>query len=173
MSQAPGAERRAHGSVVFAGRRLRRLRVVSIAAALIALVVGFGGVILGALLTRRNDRRARADVLLVEALNDAVAAIAEVAGGGGPDALIRYASAVSRVALHAPPEVAEAWRRFQDDATTGTLAGRARLLAAIQAARHQLGHGSVSDVDLAVLLFGPHPPPTALGASTTGDRARS
>jgi hypothetical protein len=123
--------------------------------ALIALVVGFGGIVLGALLARRNDRRSRTDTLLVQALNDAASAIAEVADGGGSVARVRYASAVSRIALHAPPEVAMAWRRFQDDATTETVDGRARLVSAIQAARVQLGHGHISDMDLHVLLFGP------------------
>jgi hypothetical protein len=127
---------------------------VSVAAALVALVVGIGGVVLGALLTRRNERRSRADDLLAQALNDAVAAISEVASGSG-DAQALYASAVSRVALHAPPDVVESWRHFQDDATTATKDGRARLVTAIQSARMQLGHGSVPDADLHVLLFGP------------------
>jgi hypothetical protein len=126
---------------------------VSAATALVALIVGFGGVILGALLTRRNERRLRADDLLAQALNDAVAAISEVAGGSG-DARALYASAVSRVALHAPPDVVESWRRFQDDATTTTEDGRTRLVAAIQSARTQLGHDPVPDADLHILLFG-------------------
>ena len=53
-------------------------------AALIALAIGFGGVVLGARLTRRNDRRSRADDLLARALSDAVAAISDVAAGTGP-----------------------------------------------------------------------------------------
>jgi hypothetical protein len=121
--------------------------------AVIALIVGFGGVVLGALLTRHNDRKSRADDLLAQAVNDAVAAIAEVAQDTSPAARARYASAVSRIALHAPPEIVEAWRRFQNDATTVTEDGRVRLVAAIQAARGQLGHGSASDPDVYVLLF--------------------
>jgi hypothetical protein len=126
---------------------------VDAAAALFALIVGFGGVVLGALLTRRNEKQSRADDLLAQALNEAVAAIAEIANGA--DAQAPYASALARIALHAPPEVVEAWRRFQDDATTITDDGRARLVTALQAARSQLGHDSVSDADLHVLMFGP------------------
>jgi len=124
----------------------------------ITAIVGFGGVALGALLTawltRRNERRSRAEDLLVQALNDAVAAIAEVAHGGDRDAQAHYASASSRVALHGPREVVEVWRRFQDEGNTNTEAGRASLLAAVQAARRNLGHEPVSDADLRVLLFG-------------------
>jgi hypothetical protein len=128
---------------------------VDVATALIALVVGFGGVVLGALLTRRNERQSRADALLAQALSDAVAAISEVAFHESRDALARYGSAVSRVGLHGTPEVVEAWRRFQDDATTVTEDGRSRLVVAIQAARTQLGQGAVTDANLHVLLFGP------------------
>jgi hypothetical protein len=125
--------------------------------ALVALAVGFGGLLLGALLTRRNDRRSRADDLLAQALNDAVAAVADVAAGI-PHAQARYASAVSRIALHGPPQVVRVWRILQDEATTETDDGRARMVAAVQAARTQLRHGSVSDADLHVLLFGPGRP---------------
>ncbi|HEY5193609.1 MAG TPA: hypothetical protein VIJ39_07025 [Solirubrobacteraceae bacterium] len=130
------------------------------AAALIALAVGFGGVLLGAVLTRRNDRGSRADQLLAEAANDAVRAIAYVAASNSTDAEAQthYASAVSRVAMHATPSVVAAWRSFQDDATTETTEGRTRMVAAIQATRAQLGHGSASDADLHVLLFGPGGP---------------
>jgi hypothetical protein len=133
---------------------------VDAAAALIALAVGFGGVLLGAALTRRNDRRSHADALLAEAANDAIRAIAGVASSNSTDAeaLPRYASAVSRVAMHATPSVVAAWRSFQDSATTETAEGRARMVAAIQATRVQLGHGSASDADLHVLLFGPGGP---------------
>lgn len=127
-----------------------------------ALIVGLGGVALGALLTalltRRNERRSRGDDLLAQAANDAIDAISQVAGGTSPDAQARYASAVSRVALHAAPQVVEAWRRFQDDATTETDDGRARMVTAIQSTRAQLGHGYASDADLHVLLFGPGGP---------------
>jgi hypothetical protein len=128
---------------------------MNVVAALIALAVGFGGVVLGARLTRRNDRRSRGDDLLARALSDAVAAISDVAAGTVPNAMASYGSAVARIALHAPPEVLQAWRYFQDDATTATEDGRARLVTAIQAARKQLGHGLVSDRNLHVLLFGP------------------
>jgi hypothetical protein len=128
---------------------------VNVAAALIALAIGFGGVVLGARLTRRNDRRSRADDLLARALSDAVAAISDVAAGTVPNAMASYGSAVARIALHGPPEVVQAWRYFQDDATTATEDGRSRLVTALQAARKQLGHGSVSDRELHVLLFGP------------------
>jgi hypothetical protein len=37
---------------------------MNVTAALIALAVGFGGVLLGATLTRRTDRRSRGDELL-------------------------------------------------------------------------------------------------------------
>jgi hypothetical protein len=131
---------------------------VSAAGALVTVAVGFGGVALGALLARRNERQSRSDVLLVEALNDATAAIAEAASGS-EDAQRRYASAVARIGLHAPPEVVRAYRLFQDDATTLTDDGRDRLVAALQLARQRLGHGTVSELDLRVLLFGPDGPP--------------
>ncbi len=133
---------------------------MSAVAALIALAVGFGGVLLGAALTRRNDRRSRADVLLAEAANDAIRAVAYVAMSNTTDveAQARYASAVSRVAMHATPSVVAAWRSFQDDATTKTADGCARMVAAVQATRAQLGHSQASDHDLNVLLFGPRGP---------------
>jgi hypothetical protein len=124
--------------------------------AAIALVVGFGGVLLGALLTRRNERQSRADALLAEAANDAIRAVALVAASNSTDrkALADYAAAVSRVAMHAAPSVIAAWRAFQEDATTVTADGRARMIVAIQATRAQLGHDHASDADLHVLLFG-------------------
>jgi hypothetical protein len=125
--------------------------------ALITFVVGVGGATLGAVLARRNDRRAQAERLLVEALNDAVQAIASVAGGAGAEAQRAYASAVSRVALHGSPTVIAAFRRFQDDATTTTVDGRRRLLAAVRSARDELGHRVASEADLSVLLFGSGP----------------
>jgi hypothetical protein len=59
---------------------------MDVTAALIALAVGFGGVLLGATLTRRNDRRSRGDELLAEAANDAIRAIAHVAASNSTDA---------------------------------------------------------------------------------------
>lgn len=122
---------------------------------LLSFVLGLGGITLGALLERRNQKKAQAARLLTEALNDAMSAIAEVANRAAPDAQARYASAVSRIALHAPPSLVATFRAFQDDATTVTPDGRARLVAAIQQARKVLGHDPVTDADCAVLLFGP------------------
>jgi hypothetical protein len=115
-------------------------------AALIALGVGFGGVVLGAMLTRRNDRRSHGDVLLADAANDAVRAVAAVASSNSTDAHAQtaYASAVSRLALHGTPPVVAAWRSFQNDATTETTDGRVRMVAAIQATRAQLGTAMLS-----------------------------
>ncbi len=126
--------------------------------ALIPFAAGLGGVILGGLLARRNEKKAQGERLLVEALNDAITAIAEVAGGEGPPAQNRYASAISRIAMHASPNVVIKFREFQDDATTVTPDGRERLIAAVQEARRELGHGPVDDDDLNVLLFGARHP---------------
>jgi hypothetical protein len=127
-----------------------------------AVIVGFVGIALGAglaaLLTRRNERRSHADELLAQAVNDAINAIADVAAGISQDAQARYASAVSRVALHGSSQVVATWRLFQNDATTETDDGRNRLVAAVQSVRAQLGHGDAADSDLHVLLFGPGGP---------------
>jgi hypothetical protein len=133
---------------------------VNATAALIALAVGFGGVLFGAWLTRRNDRHARTDELLASAANDAVRAISHVATSKSTDAgaLADYAAAIGRIAMHGRPPVVAAWRIFQNEATTETTDGRNRLVAAVQATRVQLGHGSASDSDLHVLLFGPGGP---------------
>jgi poly(3-hydroxybutyrate) depolymerase len=122
--------------------------------ALVTFGAGLVGVLLGGLIARRNEKRAQGERLLVEALNDAVTAIAEVAGGEGKRAQNRYASAMSRIALHASPPVLARFREFQEDATTTTYEGRARLIAALQAARTELGHDQAETHDLAVLLFG-------------------
>jgi len=127
---------------------------VEVAIALGTLAVGLVGVVLGALLTRQNNKRAYGERLLVEALNDAATAIAEVAGGEGKSAQNRYASAVSRIALHASPGVIAKFRAFQDDPTTTTTDGRARLIEAFDAARKELGHKDADEEDIAVLLFG-------------------
>jgi hypothetical protein len=127
---------------------------VEVAAALSTLAAGLIGVVLGGLLTRRNEKRAQGERLLVEALNDAATAIAEVAGGEGKSAQNRYASAMSRIALHASPRVVSRFRKFQNDPTTATQDGRTRLIDAVQQARLELGHGKASSEDLAVLLFG-------------------
>lgn len=113
---------------------------------------------LGAWLARRNEKRATSERLLLETLSAVVDAIAAVAGGAGDDAQQRYASATSRLALHASPEVVAAFRHFQDHATTATSEGRARFLDAVNAARHELGSAPAANDDLAVLLWGPGPP---------------
>jgi hypothetical protein len=123
---------------------------------IVAVAVGIGGIALGAWLSRRNEKRATTDRLLVEALNDLVSAIADVANNV-PNAQARYASAVSRVGLHGPPSVVAAFCRFQDQANTGTLEGRKRLISAVQQARLALRHETVDDDDLATLFFGPSP----------------
>lgn len=145
------------------------------AAALIALVVGFGGVLLGAMLTRRNDRRSRGDELLAEAANDAIRAVTHVAASNSTDkqAQTDYASAISRVAMHGTRPVVAAWRSFQDNATTETPGGRALMVAAVQATRAQLGHGLASDADLHVLLFGPGGPRTQPSQETTDSVQRA
>jgi hypothetical protein len=127
---------------------------VEVVVALITLAVGLVGVVLGGLLTRRNEKSAQGERLLVEALNDAVTAIAEVASGEGKSAQNRYASAMSRIALHASPRVISHFREFQDDATTATQDGQVRFIEAVQQARLELGHGKANEEDLAVLLFG-------------------
>jgi hypothetical protein len=142
---------------------------------LVPIIAGVLGVTLGAFLPRRNEKRARAERLLVEALNDAVGGISDVAGAteaadlardGGlrreaernrAAAVRRYSSAVSRIALNGPPPVVDACRRSQDDPTTMTYDGRTRLIAAVQAARAELGHGLVDDDAVGVLLFGTAP----------------
>lgn len=121
----------------------------------ITLLAGVLGVGLGAMLARRNERASTADRLLAEAVNDLVAGVADVANQDGPGARARYASAVSRIALHASPNVVVAFRAFREEASTGTPAGRDHLLAAVQVARQELGHERATDDDVRVLLFGP------------------
>jgi hypothetical protein len=128
---------------------------VSVIAPTLTLVIG---AVLGAWLARRNEQRATAERLLLATLSDVVDAIAAVTAGAGEDAQQRYASATSRLALHASPEVVAAFRRFQDDATTATADGRRRFLAAVQAARRELGSAPADNDDLTVLLWGPDPP---------------
>lgn len=125
---------------------------------IVTFVAAVVGVLLGAWLTRRNEKRATSERLLIEAVNDALAAIAAAARDhDSPVAQASYASALSRIGLHAPPEVVRAFRTFQNDATTGTADGRQRLLAALHATRAALGQAGTDDDDLAVLLFGPSP----------------
>lgn len=123
----------------------------------ITVCVGVGGVGVGAWLSRRNEKRAHGHQLLVAALSDAVEAIADVAGGQ-LEAQRRYAGAVSRIALYGPPGVVAAFRRFQDEATTGTSDGRERFVAAVQAARSDLDLKRVRSADISVLLFGASQP---------------
>ncbi|MDO8213537.1 hypothetical protein [Conexibacter sp. CPCC 206217] len=131
---------------------------MSVAQAIVTVLVALGGIGLGALLSRHNERRSHADRLLVDALNDLVSAVAEVANGGGLDAQARYASAAARIALHAPGEVVEAFRAFQVNATTGTADGRSRFLHALQTARRATGADDVTNDQLAALIFGPPRP---------------
>jgi hypothetical protein len=125
---------------------------VELVAALIGAAVAVCVAALGAVLARRNQRQSQADRLLVEALNDAVASIAEASFQVG-GALPAYASAAARIALHAPPDVLVAWRRFNDEATTATETGRDLLVAAIQAARRHTDQLDVLDDDIRALLF--------------------
>lgn len=122
--------------------------------AVVGLLGGLAGVTVGALLERRNSKRAQTERLLVEAINDLVSAIAEVAGGGGVEAQSRYASAVSRIGIHASPALVATFRRFQGEANTGTPRGRQLLIEALQATRRELGQDSADAGDLEMLLFG-------------------
>lgn len=126
-------------------------------ASVLAFIGGVVAVAVGAWLSRRHGKRAQAERLLVEALNDAMAAIAGVASGAGVEAQRLYASAVSRIALHGSPEVVAAFRQFQDDPTTVTESGRARLVKAVHMSRAELGHRAAVDGDLRVLRFGAGP----------------
>jgi uncharacterized protein with PIN domain len=125
-----------------------------IGTAIIAAVSALGGVSLGALLSRRNEKTAQAERLLVNAINDAVTAIAEVAQTKSQEAQARYGSALSRIALYASPTVVTAFRRFQDEANTTTIEGRSLLIDAVLVARHELGENDIDRDDLHVLLFG-------------------
>jgi hypothetical protein len=118
-----------------------------------ALAAGVFGVALGAWLARRNEKQAATERLLVEAVNDLVDSVAGVAQSES-GARARYASALARISLHGSPEVVRAFRDHQDDATTVTPEGRRLLMAAIQAARKELGHQPLDERDLEVLLFG-------------------
>ena len=132
----------------------RTVRSVSVSQIVIPAAAGLLGVASAAYLARRNEKRARAERLLVEAMSDMVSAIAEVAVTRDPAAQARYASASSRIALHGSPAIVAAFRRFNDDATTATEEGRVRLLQAFTVARRDLGAGVADERDLAVLLFG-------------------
>lgn len=123
---------------------------VDVIVTLAAAVVGVG---IGALLTRRNERRAHADRLLADTLDDLVSAIADVANGD-PDAQRRYAGATARLALHASPRLVETFRNFQMEANTVTTDGRRRLVAAIQGARRELGRPEANAESASILLFG-------------------
>lgn len=119
-----------------------------------ALAAGVIGVALGAWLARRNEKQAATERLLVEAINNLVEAVAGVAQGV-TSAQAQYGSALARVALQGSPELVQAFRHHQEDATTITPEGRRRLIAAIQQARKELGHQPLDESDLEVLLFGP------------------
>lgn len=119
----------------------------------VSVLAGLVGIVVGAVLARRNAREEHADKLLADALNDLVSAIADVAGGDA-DARRRYASAISRIALHGSPDLVEAFRAFQRNPTTCTDDGRRRLIAALQAGREELGRRRIDDDAARVLLFG-------------------
>ncbi len=123
------------------------------AQAALTIVAGTGGIALGAWLAWRNSRRAATDRLLVEALNDLVAAVADVAGGD-QRARRRYASAMARLLLHGSPHVIDAWHEFQLTSDTGTADGRRRFIAAVQVSRRDLGRPTVDELAAAHLLFG-------------------
>jgi hypothetical protein len=110
----------------------------------------------GAWLARRNEKQAATERLLVAAVNDLVDSIAGVAQGEA-GAHARYASALARISLHGPPNVVRAFRDHQEDATTVTPEGRRLLPVAVQVARKELGHQSLDERDIEVLLFGPPP----------------
>jgi hypothetical protein len=137
-------------------RRIRYARQTETAVVNIALplLAGIAGVVIGAFLSRRNARQDHADKLLADALNDLVAAVAEVANGD-QTAQRRYASATSRIVLHGSPELVEAFCAFQVGATTADEDGRRRFKAAVQTARREFGRKPVSDEAATVLLFGP------------------
>lgn len=120
----------------------------------VSMLAVLGGVVLGALLTRRHDKQATMERLLVEALNDVVGAIADAANGV-PGAGARYASGMSRLALHGDAEVVRAFARFQEITNTGSKEGRDALVAAIHEARQRLKLGELRDEEVSTLLFGP------------------
>jgi hypothetical protein len=119
----------------------------------VSVLAVLGGVVLGALLTRRNERQATSERLLTEALNDIVGGIADAANGI-PDAQARYASAMARLALHGNAEVVRAFREWQEIANTGTGEGRDALVAAVREARRRLDQDELDDEDVFMLLFG-------------------
>ena len=139
--------------------------------ALVPIATGVIGVSLGAWLTRQRDKHATDERLLVEALNDMVGGIADVANGVA-GAQARYASALSRVVLHGSPKIVDALSTFQDDATTTTLQGRRTLVAALQQARSELGHLEIPDEHAMKLLFGPSSDHTAPERATIASGER-
>jgi hypothetical protein len=145
---AARTERR--GGTARHGRTLLPVTIV------LSIATGLAGVIIGGLLARHNARQDHADKLLAEALNDLVSAIAAVAGGD-EEAQRRYASATSRIALHGSPALVDSFAEFQEEATTHTSEGRARLLRALQNARAELGRPAVDDERAQILLFGATP----------------
>ena len=131
------------------------------------VLVGLGGIALGAALARRNYKQAATERLLVEALNDVGGAIADVANDV-PGAQARYASALARIALHGSPRVVAAFKRFQENPTTVTSDGRTLLIDAMHEARRSLKQDEIADDDMATLLFG-STPPSGIGPRPTGD----
>lgn len=121
--------------------------------AIVASSSALVGVLLGAWVTRRNDKRAATDRLLVETLNEIVGGISDSASGV-PGAQARYATAMAQLALHGSPEVVRAFRQFQDLGETISNEGREILAQALFAARKELGRNAIDADDAYVLLFG-------------------
>jgi hypothetical protein len=111
------------------------------------IVTGLLGAFVVAFLSRRNARNDHADKLLAEALNDLVAALAADANGD-LEARQRYSAAMSQIVLHGSPELVAAFRAYRSDPN------RELLIAAVQAARRELGRPPVDTADAAMLLFG-------------------
>lgn len=120
---------------------------------IVTVLAALGGVALGAFLTRRNERRATGERLLAEALDDIVGGINDAANEM-PGAQARYASGMSRLALHGGADLADSFREWQDIANTGTEEGRLALAEAVQQARRSLGRERLDEESLHALLFG-------------------
>lgn len=121
-----------------------------------ALVVGIVVGAWGSWLTRRNEKKATAERLLVEALNDVVGGVSDVVSKV-PGAQARFGSAMSRIGLYGSPELVRAFRLHQEDGTTITPEGRRLFMAALQQARVDLGYPTLDEDDLAAILFGAQP----------------
>ncbi len=125
---------------------------IALATAIIASASALIGVLLGGVLSGRNEKRAATERLFVEALNDVVNAFGDKAKAPSADADARYGGAVSRLALHGSPKIVQAFSHFKDD--THTAQGRRAFIDILQEARKELGLPHASDDDLATVLFG-------------------